>query len=143
MRNAEVRYFRMMCGFPKCPKFIVCRTHIKLLLGANKRCNTAYMLKESFGQLSGYKSETWARKFFESCRAQRKWQRLKPFERFAAMIERHWDGIAGYCKPENKVALGLVGGLNKKVRVIQRRAYGLHDEEYVKLKFLICTVPVL
>jgi hypothetical protein len=39
------------------------------------------------------------------------------------MIDRHWDGIAAYCKPENKVALGFVEGLNNKIRVIQRRAY--------------------
>ncbi len=35
------------------------------------------------------------------------------------MIERHWDGIAAYCKPENKVSLGFVEGLNDKIRVIQ------------------------
>ena len=52
------------------------------------------------------------------------------------MIERHWDRIATYCKPENKVALGFVEGLNNKVRVMQRRAYGLRDEEYLKLKIL-------
>ena len=38
------------------------------------------------------------------------------------MSERHWDGIAAYCKPENKVSLGLVEGLNNKICVIQRRA---------------------
>ena len=37
------------------------------------------------------------------------------------MIERHWDGIAAYCRPENKVSLGFVEGLNNKIRVIQRR----------------------
>lgn len=35
------------------------------------------------------------------------------------MIERHWDGIAAYCKPENKFSLGFVEGLNNKIRVIQ------------------------
>jgi transposase len=119
------------------------RKNLRLLLAANKRLNTAYMLKESFGQLWDYNSETWARKFFESWRAQLKWQRLKPFEKFAAMIERHWDGISAYCKPQNKVALGFVEGLNNKIRVIQRRAYGLHDEEYLKLKVLTCTLPAL
>ena len=119
------------------------RKNLKLLLGANKRLNTAYMLKESFAQLWDYNTETWARKFFESWRAQLKWQRLKPFEKFATMIERHWDGIAAYCKPENKVALGFVEGLNNKIRVIQRRSYGLHDEEYLKLKVLTCTLPAL
>ena len=52
------------------------------------------------------------------------------------MIERHWDGIAAYCKPENKVALGFVEGLNNKIRVIQRRAYGIKDQEYLMLKVI-------
>lgn len=117
------------------------RKNLKLLLAANKRLNTAYLLKESFGQLWDYTSEAWARKFFENWRAQLKWQRLKPYQKFAQMIERHWDGIAGYCKPENKVALGFVEGLNNKIRVIQRGAYGLHDEEYLRLKVLTCMLP--
>jgi transposase len=116
---------------------------LKLLLTANKRLNTAYVLKESFGQLWDYRSEVWARRFFENWRASLKWQRLKPYEKFAQMIDRHWDGIAAYCEPENKVSLGFVEGLNNKIRVIQRRAYGLRDEEYLRLKILTCMLPKL
>jgi transposase len=119
------------------------RQALKTLLKANKRLNTAYLLKESFGQLWEYRSETWARKFFDNWCSSLKWQRLKPYEEFAAMIERHWDGIAAYCKPENKVALGFVEGLNNKIRVLQRRAYGLRDEEYLGLKILTCMLPEL
>ena len=119
------------------------RKSLKLLLAANKRLNTAYLLKESFGQLWSYQREAWARRFFENWRASLKWQRLKPFEKFAEMIERHWDGIAAYCEPENKVALGFVEGLNNKIRVIQRRAYGLRDEEYLRLKVLTTMLPPL
>jgi transposase len=119
------------------------KKNLKLLLAANKRLNTAYVLKESFGQLWDYSSEAWARKFFDNWRAQLKWQRLKPYEDFADMIERHWDGIAAYCKPENKVSLGFVEGLNNKIRVLQRRAYGLRDEEYLRLKVLTCMLPKL
>ena len=119
------------------------RKNLKLLLAANKRLNTAYLLKESFGQLWDYNREAWARKFFENWRASLKWQRLKPYEKFAAMIDRHWDGIAAYCQPENKVALGFVEGLNNKIRVFQRRAYGLRDEEYLRLKVLTCMLPQL
>ena len=36
------------------------------------------------------------------------------------MIDRHWDGIAAYWCPENRVALGFVEGLNNKIRVLQR-----------------------
>ena len=90
------------------------RQSLKLLLAANRRLNTAYVLKESFGQLWGYEKEGWARRFFDNWRAALKWQRLKPYEKFAKMIENHWAGIARYCHPENKVALGFVEGLNNK-----------------------------
>lgn len=119
------------------------RQALKTLLAANKRLNTAYVLKESFGQLWSYQREGWARRFFDNWRAALKWQRLKPYEKFAGMIDRHWDGIAAYCHPENKVSLGFVEGLNNKIRVIQRRAYGLRDEEYLRLKILTCTLPPL
>lgn len=119
------------------------RRSLKTLLAANKRLNTAYLLKESFGQLWDYEREGWARRFFENWRASLKWQRLEPYEKFAKMIDRHWDGIAAYCKPENKVSLGFVEGLNNKIRVIQRRAYGLRDEEYLRLKILTSMLPVL
>jgi transposase len=119
------------------------RRSLKLLLAANKRLNTAYLLKESFGQLWSYEREGWARRFFDNWRASLKWQRLKPYERFADMIERHWDGIAAFCRAENKVSLGFVEGLNNKIRVFQRRAYGLRDEEYLRLKVLTCMLDPL
>jgi transposase len=73
---------------------LTARRNLKLLLSANKRLNTAYILKESLGQLWDYRREAWARKFFESWRRQRKWQRLKPYKRFPEMIDRHWDETA-------------------------------------------------
>ena len=119
------------------------RESLKKLLKANKRLHTAYLLKESFGQLWGYKREGWARRFFENWRCALKWQRLRPYEEFAKMINRHWDGIAAFCQLENKVSLGFVEGLNNKIRVIQRRAYGLRDEEYLRLKVLTCMLPAI
>ena len=119
------------------------RQALKTRLGAKGRINTAYLLKESFGQLWSYEREGWARRFFENWRASLKWQRLQPYEKIAAMIDRHWDGMAAYCKPENKVSLGFVEGLNNKIPVIQRRAYGLRDEHYLRLKILTCMLPAL
>ena len=55
------------------------------------------------------------------------------------MIDRHWDGF----KPDNKVSLGFVEGLNNKIRVFQRRAHGLRDEEYLRLKVPTCMLPPL
>ena len=114
---------------------------LTLLFKANRRLNRAYLLKESFDQLWDYWRPGWARRFFDQWKAALRWQRLKPFEKFARMVESHWDGIASYCEPENKIALGFVEGLNNKIRVIQRRAYGLRDEEYLRLKVLTCMLP--
>jgi len=119
------------------------RRALKELLRANRRLHVAYLLKESFGQLWSYEREGWAWRFFENWKAALKWQRLKPYEKFARMIQEHWDGIAAFCQPENKVSLGFVEGLNNKIRVIQRRAYGLHDEEYLRLKILTCMLPAI
>jgi transposase len=68
-------------------------------------------------------------------------QRLAPYEKFVEMVLRHWDGIAAYCQREQKVSLGFVEGLDNEVRVIQRRAYGLRDEECLRLKVLTMTLP--
>jgi transposase len=117
------------------------RQALEVLLAVNKRLNTAYLLKEEFGQLWDYQSEAWARKFFESWKQKLKWQRLKPFEEFARMVEAHWEGIASYFKEENKVKLGFVEAANNKIRVIQRQAYGYRDEEYLKLKIMTSFLP--
>jgi len=119
------------------------RKALKILLKANKRLNTAYLLKESFSQLWEYQQEGWARKFFENWRGSLKWQRLRSYEEFAEMIESHWEGIAAFIQLENKVSLGFVEGLNNKIRVLQRRAYGLRDDEYLRLKVLTCMLPAI
>jgi transposase len=115
----------------------------RLLFRANKRLHTAYLLKESFGQLWGYNRPGWARRFFTHWKDALKWQRLEPFRKFAAMVESHWDGIEAYCHEENKVPLGFVEGLNNKIRSLQSRAYGYRDEEYFRLKILTCMLPKL
>ncbi len=75
------------------------RKALKKLLAANKRLNTAYVLKESFGQLWSYRTERGARAFFERWKQSLRWQRLAPYQKFVRMIERHWDGIAAHCEP--------------------------------------------
>ena len=91
----------------------------------------------------GLQSQGVGEEIFENWKEQLKRQRLEPLEKFARMIDKHWNGIAAYCNSENKVALGFFEGLNNKIRVIQRRAYGLRDEEYLRLKVLTCMLPEL
>ncbi len=119
------------------------RTALQLLFRANTRLNKAYLLKGSFGRLWNYATPALAKQFFDLWCDALRWQRLEPFQKFARMIESHWDGIAVYCSDENRVPLGFVEGLNNKIRVIQRRAYGIRDEDYLRLKILTCNLPKL
>ena len=119
------------------------RRALKVLFQANRRLNIAYLLQDSFDQLWSYETAGWARRFFDQWCDSLKWQRLKPFEKFAAMIDTHWDGIASFCLVEHDVRLGFVEGLNNKIRKIQGRAYGYRDEEYFRLKILTCMLEKL
>lgn len=119
------------------------RRSLRKLLKANKRLNTAYLLKESFGQLWDNEDAESARAFFHRWREGLKWQRLKPFEKFAKLVDSHWGGIASFCDIKNKVSLGMVEGLNNKIRVLQRRAYGYRDEAYLSLKIVSAFLPPL
>ena len=40
-------------------------------------------------------------------------------------------------------ALDQCAGINNKIRVVQRRAYGYRDEEYLKLKIIASFLPTL
>ncbi|WP_020474997.1 transposase [Zavarzinella formosa] len=116
---------------------------LRLLFRANTRLNKARLLKESFGQLWDYATPALARPFFDLWCDALKWQRLKLCQKVARMIESHWDGIAAYCEEERQAPPGFVEGLNNKIRVIRRRAYGLRDEKYLRLKILTCNLPNL
>ena len=81
------------------------------LLKVNKRLNTAYVLKESFGQLWDYERETWARKFFDNWRASLKLAYLsyerseKPFLRLKQLFETSKDPV-----PHRPAAHGFATG---------------------------------
>ena len=44
---------------------------------------------------------------------------------------------------DNASALPTCPQRNNKIRVFQRRAYGLRDEEYLRFKVLTCMLPPL
>lgn len=110
------------------------REALNQLLAANKRLLKAHLLKESFDHLWSYSSRTWALKFFRAWVDQLQWSRLKPYQQFARMVEKHLDGILAHC--DKKVSLGYIEATNLKARNIIRRAYGYRDKEYMKLKII-------
>ena len=71
-------------------------------------------------------------------RAQR--SRLEPFVKAAATVRKHRDGIAAAI--ERGLSNGLIEGLNNKVRLIIRRAYGFHSAEAALALVMLCCGPV-
>ena len=75
------------------------RRALKKLLQANRRLNTAYVLKEAFGQLWDYRTERGARAFFTRWKDSLKWQYLLavPRGRFRGcrLIRRAVEALAG------------------------------------------------
>ena len=63
---------------------------------------------------------------------QLKWQRLKPFEELAAMLLKHLDGIANYCR--TKVRFGVVEAVNGNIRMLINRGRGYKNLRYLLLK---------
>lgn len=109
------------------------------LLAASPKLLKAHLLKESFSHLWSYKSKTCARRFFRQWVDQLKWSRLKPYKKFAKMVEKHLDGILSSC--DKKVSLGYVEATNLKAKNIIRRAYGFRDKTYMKLKIIQGCTP--
>ena len=90
----------------------------------------------------GRHREARARRFFDHWRATSSGSALSPTsgsQDDRAPLGRHRRLLPTW----NKVALGFVEGLNNKIRVFQRRAYGLRNEEYLRLKVLTCMLPAL
>ena len=110
------------------------REALNELLCASPRLSRAHLLKESFGHLWSYTSKTWAQKFWTSWKDSLKWARLKPYDSFVRMVDKHLDGILAYC--DHKLPLGFIEATNLKAKNIIRRAYGFQDKEYMKLKII-------
>ncbi|MDP9120033.1 MAG: transposase [Acidobacteriota bacterium] len=53
--------------------------------------------------------------------------RLKPFVRVARTLRSHFEGVLAYIR--HRLTNGLVEGLNNKLRLVSRRAYGFHSAD--------------
>jgi len=57
---------------------------------------------------------------------------LAPLQRFAQLLNAYIPGILAHCRyPLNT---GLVEGINNKIKVLKRMAYGYRDEAYFFLR---------
>lgn len=107
---------------------------LKDLMKKNDTLYQAYLLKEQILDIMDEKDEKKANKRFA------KWfdnvviSKLPQFAEVSKMLRRYSYGIVNYFK--YKVTNAASEGLNTKINVIKRRAYGFRDVEYFMLKII-------
>ena len=102
------------------------------LFQLNRRVFKAYVLKESLDRLWTYRYEGAMLSYLERWIDQLRWQRLRPFEKLAAMLIKHLDGILNYCR--TKVRFGVVEAINGNIRMLINRGRGYKNMRYLLLK---------
>lgn len=108
------------------------RRQLRELLAVNEPLQIAYMLKEQLKHIWSYRSEGWAERAVLQWSALAFDSGLQPLIRFAKGLLRHVDGILNHCR--YPIHTGRLEGINNKIKVIKRQAYGYRDHEYFKLK---------
>jgi transposase len=108
----------------------------------NKPLYRAYLLKDSLAAILDRRQYYVARDQLDGWLAWAARCRLAPFIRVGRTIRKHLHGILGYLN--TGLSNGRAEGLNGKVRVITRRAYGLHSaQSLIAMLFLCCSLPRL
>jgi len=108
--------------------------HVRLseLLRLNRRLNTVYVLKDDLKRIWFYKSEAWAEKWFEAWYSRAIRSRIGPLKRFARRLKKHLHGLLAHCR--YPIHTSFIEGVNNKIKVIKRIAFGFRDLKYFFLK---------
>lgn len=93
----------------------------------NRPLYRGYLLKETLAGALDYRQPARAEKALRSWIAWACRSRLQPFVRVARTLRAHFDGVLAYVR--YRLTNGLAEGLNNKLRIISRRAYGFHSAE--------------
>lgn len=108
------------------------RIRLKELLALNHRLNTVYVLKEDLKHLWDYTYPKAAWNWFRDWYHRAIYSKIEPVKKFARSLKAHWDGIVSHCQYD--IHTSLLEGVNNKIKVIKRMAYGFHDMDYFFLK---------
>ena len=108
------------------------RQQLKELLALNQVINTMMILKEKLKHIWTYHSRTWATKALDQwCDLARSLEN-RSVNTFVKMLQRYRYGIINHC--DYSIHTGKLEGVNNKIKVIKRKAYGFHDVRYFTLK---------
>jgi transposase len=110
------------------------KERLEKLTDLNVILSQAYILKEDIRQIWNKANKSRAKislnSWIKTCRATGEELLIS----LADTIERHKDGILDWYK--YKINSGRIEGINNKIKLLKRRAYGFRDHEFFKLLIL-------
>jgi len=92
-----------------------------------------YLLKESFQALWEYKSYHWAGVFLDAWLKRAIRSRLEPIKKVARSIRSHRNLILNWFAAKKEFSSGIVEGLNYKIKLTLRKAYGFRTLEAAEI----------
>ena len=108
------------------------RVKLKELLAANRKLAKVYVMKDDLKHLWDYRYPACARKFWNDWYSRAVRSRIKPLVKFAKALKEYIEGIIAHCR--YRLHTSLIEGINNKIKVIKRMAYGYRDDEYFFLR---------
>jgi transposase len=100
------------------------RLQLKALAASKLATARAWILKETFQPFWRYRSVTWAGYFLKVWTERALRSRLEPMQKVARMLRNHEALLLNWFRAKGELSSGAVEGLNNKIRVVTRRAYG-------------------
>ena len=95
------------------------------LLKYNLTTVRAYLLKEELQLLWDYTSATWAGRFLDRWCSTVMRSRIEPMKKLARSFRVHRELLLNWFRARGEISAAVAEGLNNKLKVITRRAYGL------------------
>jgi transposase len=108
------------------------RVKLRELLAVNRRLATVYQLKDDLKSLWDYRLPNCAMQFWREWRSRAMHSAIKPLKRFTRQLAEKLHGLLAHC--EFPLHTSLLEGINNKIKVIKRMAYGFRDDHYFFLK---------
>lgn len=93
----------------------------------------AYLLKESFQLFWRYHSPYWARWYLRKWCTRAMRSKLDPIKKFVKTVRRHEELMMNWFKAKKAYSSGTVEGLNRKVNLVTRKAYGYRSFDVMKI----------
>jgi transposase len=107
-------------------------TTLEELLAANRGLLIVYVLRDALKDLWAYRHSGYARRAWVSWYRKALRSGLEPLRRFARRLRPYLPGILAHCR--YPLGTNLIEGINNKIKVIKRMAYGFRDDAYFFLK---------